>query len=175
MVEEGWNRGRDGTGCEAPGNHRLCANNCGFFGRLATMNLCSKCYRGLQLKGAQESLLKSSLEKPLSVVGESAAAAVESKDAAPSFETAVTFVSSSSSSLTVHPTSALRESGKSHRCSSCKKRVGLIEFKCRCGSTFCASHRLPEKHACDFNYKGAGREAIAKANPVIRAPKLEKI
>ncbi|KAL0401519.1 UNVERIFIED_CONTAM: Zinc finger A20 and AN1 domain-containing stress-associated protein 7 [Sesamum latifolium] len=41
--------------------------------------------------------------------------------------------------------------------------------------TFCGFHRYPEKHECGFDYKGLGREAIAKANPVIKAEKLNKI
>lgn len=64
---------------------------------------------------------------------------------------------------------------KPNRCSSCRKRVGLTGFKCRCGSVFCGSHRYAEKHACSFDYKGMGKEEIAKANPVVKAAKLDKI
>ncbi|VFQ59332.1 unnamed protein product [Cuscuta campestris] len=62
-----------------------------------------------------------------------------------------------------------------NRCSACRKKVGLTGFRCRCGVTFCGTHRYPEMHGCAFNYKDAGREAIAKANPPIKALKLEKI
>jgi len=62
-----------------------------------------------------------------------------------------------------------------NRCWLCNKRVGLTGFKCRCGGTFCSSHRYSENHECSFNYKGVGREAIAKANPVVKADKIEKI
>jgi predicted nucleic acid binding AN1-type Zn finger protein len=62
-----------------------------------------------------------------------------------------------------------------NRCTSCKKRVGLTGFKCRCGSLFCASHRYSDKHDCPFDYRSAAREAIAKANPVVKAEKLDKI
>ncbi|KAK4385509.1 Zinc finger A20 and AN1 domain-containing stress-associated protein 6 [Sesamum angolense] len=62
-----------------------------------------------------------------------------------------------------------------NRCGACGKRVGLTGFTCRCGVTFCGSHRYPEKHGCGFDYKGLGREAIAKANPMIKAEKLNKI
>nr|GMC90426.1 zinc finger A20 and AN1 domain-containing stress-associated protein 4-like [Ipomoea batatas] len=62
-----------------------------------------------------------------------------------------------------------------NRCSSCRKKVGLTGFRCRCGVTFCGTHRYPEMHACTFNYKALGREAIAKANPLIKAQKLDKI
>ncbi|XP_009385134.2 zinc finger AN1 domain-containing stress-associated protein 15-like [Musa acuminata AAA Group] len=61
------------------------------------------------------------------------------------------------------------------RCSSCRKRVGLTGFRCRCGDLFCASHRYSDTHDCSFDYKAAGREQIAKANPLIRAAKVIKI
>lgn len=62
-----------------------------------------------------------------------------------------------------------------NRCFSCRKRVGLTGFKCRCGNTFCGLHRYAEKHSCSFDFKTAGREAIAKANPVVKAAKIDKL
>ncbi|MCO5604593.1 hypothetical protein L7F22_058761 [Adiantum nelumboides] len=62
-----------------------------------------------------------------------------------------------------------------NRCLTCKKRMGLLGFKCRCGNVFCASHRYSDKHGCPFDYKLAGREAIAKANPIVKAQKVERI
>lgn len=63
----------------------------------------------------------------------------------------------------------------STRCMSCRKRVGLLGFKCRCGGVFCAGHRYSDRHGCWFDYKAAGRDAIAKANPVVKAEKVGKI
>ncbi|KAH0688882.1 hypothetical protein KY289_016240 [Solanum tuberosum] len=37
------------------------------------------------------------------------------------------------------------------------------------------SNRYPEVHACTFEFKSMGREAIAKANPLIKAEKFKKI
>ncbi|KAI3748518.1 hypothetical protein L6452_11641 [Arctium lappa] len=62
-----------------------------------------------------------------------------------------------------------------NRCGSCRRRVGLTGFTCRCGTTFCGTHRYPEQHGCTFDFKTMGKEAIAKANPVVKAAKLEKI
>ncbi|MQL94972.1 hypothetical protein Taro_027636 [Colocasia esculenta] len=62
-----------------------------------------------------------------------------------------------------------------NRCSSCHRRVGLTGFRCRCGDLFCALHRYSDTHDCSFDYKAAGREAISKANPLIRAAKIIKI
>ncbi|KAK1289185.1 Zinc finger AN1 domain-containing stress-associated protein 15 [Acorus calamus] len=61
------------------------------------------------------------------------------------------------------------------RCSSCKRKVGLTGFRCRCGDLFCGRHRYSDVHECSFDYKAAGREEILKANPVVRASKIIKI
>ncbi|KAJ8484190.1 hypothetical protein OPV22_016675 [Ensete ventricosum] len=63
----------------------------------------------------------------------------------------------------------------SKRCSTCRKKVGLTGFRCRCGDLFCGRHRYSDAHECSFDYKAAGREEIAKANPLIRAAKIIKI
>nr|GEX34734.1 zinc finger A20 and AN1 domain-containing stress-associated protein 4 [Tanacetum cinerariifolium] len=42
---------------------------------------------------------------------------------------------------------------KRNRCHVCNKRVGLVPFLCRCGESFCGLHRMPEKHACKFDFK----------------------
>ncbi|KAF6156356.1 hypothetical protein GIB67_031477 [Kingdonia uniflora] len=60
-----------------------------------------------------------------------------------------------------------------NRCCSCNKRLGLLGFKCRCGSTFCSAHRYPEIHECRSDFKSGGRDAIMKTNPTVRADKLE--
>lgn len=60
------------------------------------------------------------------------------------------------------------------RCNCCKKRVGLTGFNCRCGNTFCSLHRYSDKHNCPFDYRAAGRAAIEKANPVVKAEKVDK-
>jgi hypothetical protein len=42
---------------------------------------------------------------------------------------------------------------KRNRCVSCKKKLGLTGFTCRCGGLFCSIHRYSDKHQCDFDYK----------------------
>ncbi|KAK1266265.1 Zinc finger A20 and AN1 domain-containing stress-associated protein 1 [Acorus gramineus] len=61
------------------------------------------------------------------------------------------------------------------RCGWCRRRVGLTGFRCRCGELFCGEHRYSDRHVCGFDYKAEAREAIARDNPVVRAPKIVKI
>lgn len=66
-------------------------------------------------------------------------------------------------------------SGLGNWCTSCRKKVGLTGFRCRCGDLFCPRHRYSETHDCSFDYKAIGREEISKANPLVRAAKIIKI
>ncbi|XXG88370.1 hypothetical protein AAC387_Pa12g0585 [Persea americana] len=148
---------------QSPEGHRLCANNCGFFGIPATLNLCSKCYRDLRLKEDQATTAKMAVEKSVSVSVFS-----------PLDLTEVADEQQEPSSASMPVPSGPAPDGPT-RCSACRKRVGLTGFRCRCGTTFCGAHRFPEKHGCTFDFKAVGREEIARANPVVKAQKLERI
>merc|ERR1711974_493339 len=64
---------------------------------------------------------------------------------------------------------------KKNRCASCKKKVVLTGFACRCGGMYCGIHRYSDKHSCTFDYGALGKSEIAAANPVIVAEKVAKI
>ncbi|KAK4492405.1 hypothetical protein RD792_003210 [Penstemon davidsonii] len=171
----------DETGCQPhPECPILCINNCGFFGSSSNMNMCSKCYKDLVLKQEQAKFAASSIdnivngssssdtkkESSLTITANIQSDVVEKKTISlPS----ITTPSSSEASEEPKP-----KEGHS-RCTTCKKRVGLTGFKCRCGHLFCGSHRYSEKHDCPFDYRTAGKDAIAKANPVVKAEKLDRI
>ncbi|KAL0410087.1 UNVERIFIED_CONTAM: Zinc finger A20 and AN1 domain-containing stress-associated protein 4 [Sesamum latifolium] len=158
-------------GFQAPEGHRLCVNNCGFFGSPATQNMCSKCYRDLlSIKKSADFSTPLTAPPPSSSSSAAAQPSLSSPEKAEPSVAAVVVVDQS-------PPMPEQQQPQppTNRCSTCRKKVGLTGFRCRCGITFCGTHRYPEKHGCAFDFKAMGREAIAKANPVVKADKLEKI
>ncbi|KAL3624602.1 hypothetical protein CASFOL_031270 [Castilleja foliolosa] len=158
------------TGCQTPQAPVLCVNNCGFFGTASTMNMCSKCYKDLALKQEQASFAASSIQSIVN--GTSATADVTVAEKAKAI-----VIASPQTTLSGPATSEKPEEVKQgpKRCGTCNKRVGLTGFNCRCGNIFCSAHSYSGKHECTFDYRAAGREAISKANPVVKAEKLDKI
>jgi len=154
-----------------PESLTLCINNCGVTGNPATNNMCQKCFNGSTsttssgvagtggIKFNDKSRRSTSLTSPgrrFELPGggmlQDRVATVEEKEIA--------------------VVSAKKEV---NRCSGCRRKVGLTGFRCRCGDLFCSEHRYSDRHDCSYDYKAAGREAIARENPVVKAAKMVRI
>jgi len=156
-----------------------------FFGNAANGGMCSKCYRE-HAAGATATASTTAEKKTHQAVfdtppppPERTAPPAEKK---PKIACAAAVASSTSSpdggadAAAARAPSTEPEPPKpaANRCSACRKKLGLLGFRCCCGETFCGAHRYAEKHACGYDYKSAGRERIAKNNPVVVADKIAK-
>jgi hypothetical protein len=171
---------QDGTcseGSAQQGYPSLCKNGCGFFSSVDAKGFCSVCYKDFLKKerssdSAEEvdtataslSNLNVSVEEEAKVT-DGAAVAKHVLEAAP--ELAEEKIEEQEGKEVKKP--------KKNRCLSCKKRVGLTGFTCRCGGMYCGLHRYSDKHECNFDYNALGKAEIAAANPVIVAEKVAKI
>lgn len=63
------------------------------------------------------------------------------------------------------------------RCSydCCRKKLGLMPLKCRCGASFCSGHLPAEEHACKFDYRADSLKKLTAAMPNCQAEKVEKL
>lgn len=58
------------------------------------------------------------------------------------------------------------------RCLTCRKKLDLTACPCRCGAKFCAAHRLPEEHACTFDYTAEGKRTLSTLMVAVVGPKM---
>jgi len=55
---------------------------------------------------------------------------------------------------------------------NCKKKLGIISYKCNCGSYYCRKHRYSWMHNCNYNFKEHGRIKLMEENNKIIADKI---
>ncbi|KAL0425592.1 UNVERIFIED_CONTAM: Zinc finger A20 and AN1 domain-containing stress-associated protein 5 [Sesamum radiatum] len=150
----------------------LCVK-CGVAGNSATNNLCQKCFNTTTASTAASSAATSAggakpvnnvfVEKSFRSIASSPEWKFDSAEPSGDLKKEVAAVEAPPVKRQVN------------RCSGCRRKVGLTGFRCRCGELFCADHRYSDRHDCSYDYKAAGREAIARENPVVKAAKIVKI
>jgi len=176
----------------------LCSSGCGFFSSVDSQGLCSVCFKEKLKKESQTSkpeTTSSSSQTPNSEAVQSSTTSTSTSSLSDISTVASHSASNNSSSdqskceaaVASSEEPGVSEAGKDEdepgpakkpkksRCLSCKKKLGLTGFTCRCGGLYCSIHRYSDKHDCAFDYKAMGEKEISENNPVIVAAKVSKI
>ncbi|PHT29445.1 hypothetical protein CQW23_30950 [Capsicum baccatum] len=152
------------TGCRAPEDPILCINDYDLFRSAATMNMCSKSQKVMILMNQEHAKFAAASIKDV-------ARRSSSSDKS---ELALACVAVASADLASQISQVKSKEGLK-KCTTCRNCVGLMGFNCKCGDLFCTVHHYSGKHNYPFDYRNAGQNAIAKANAIIVAVKLNKI
>ncbi len=80
-------------------------------------------------------------------------------------------------SLSTSPVAAAGSSPQTDasRCWECKKKVGLLGIKCRCGFIYCSKHRYSDQHNCQFDFKAREKDLLRQRLPQVAGEKINKI
>jgi len=55
-----------------------------------------------------------------------------------------------------------KQSNRCIRCNQCNKKLGVMEYICKCEKRFCISHLQPQEHGCTFDYRKEASKEIQK-------------
>ena len=58
------------------------------------------------------------------------------------------------------------------RCTECRKKLGVMEYKCKCDKLFCITHLAYEAHSCSYDYKTSSKKELEKSNIKITGNKF---
>ncbi|XP_057498559.1 zinc finger A20 and AN1 domain-containing stress-associated protein 5-like [Actinidia eriantha] len=147
----------------------LCVNNCGVIGNPATSNMCQKCFAATTATISSSAAAAVVVSPPHKFSTGGGEKSPRSRSTPPRSPDPVDIFRNT---MTEAVAVVKREV---NRCSGCRRKVGLTGFRCRCGDLFCAEHRYSDRHDCSYDYKAAGREAIARENPVVKAAKIVRV
>jgi hypothetical protein len=60
--------------------------------------------------------------------------------------------------------------------SGCKTNLTLVSITCKCEKKYCNAHRPPELHACEYDYRAAGKDELLKfMSTAVIAKKIEVV
>ncbi|KAA6390681.1 MAG: putative stress-associated protein 8 [Streblomastix strix] len=173
-----------------------CKNNCGFYGTEEKEGYCSKCFRDIQIQRGDiqapeqvptqvhivpidqliEFIRRSTSPPPVEQTNEQRRISPSSNvttPPAPKQQTLSSRMVSQSPSSSASPSPSNTPSH--NRCSSCRKKVGLLGYDCKCGNIYCATHKMPEDHNCQYDFKNDQDKNAVKANPKLEPDKISKV
>lgn len=155
----------------------LCTKGCGFFSGSGLQGLCSLCYKEeVKKSGRLEDCLSSVPEQKQTLGGKQDNATEEVCRARnqPEVVKDVDDQEDEKEKEVMKAPLGHKRAPKT-RCESCRRKLGLLGFSCRCGGQFCSLHRHSSEHECGFDWKELGRSEVARNNPLVRGQKVVKI